>query len=255
MRASPHYPVYVTPHPSVPGGCVYNGSADFTQRLPINGEGVIEYENDVFVGRLLVHVRGLETTDPSVFAGKRRAFHVAAQGRFKRPYRVAAMCAGQEFEAPIRGYGRAVEFACEQILRACAKVFSKTTIVDAHGERPFFLNPLVAAAQVINVARPGEEPDIWAAEEDCRLLSPALAGPGGAPVPADRRRKWADDPANVEGLWYDPDLVYTVHVWQHVSPLLEDALFAYMLAMGGGEGAKDGRRTGSGMHTHTHHNN
>jgi hypothetical protein len=47
-------------------------------------------------------------------------------------------------------------------------VFSKTTIVDAHGERPAFYNPLIAACQLINVAREGEEPDMWTAKEDCR---------------------------------------------------------------------------------------
>jgi hypothetical protein len=153
------------------------------------------------------------------------------------------------------------------------QVFSKTTIVDAHGERPYFLNPLIAAAQLINVARPGEEPAIWEAEEDCRwgllclaaraelagpspdvparsssrlkasaararpaahrrtrptpppapssrhprLIHPDLADADGNPLPVEARRKWADNPANVEGLWYDTDLVYTIHAWQHVS--------------------------------------
>lgn len=36
--------------------------------------------------------------------------------------RVAAQCTGQEFAIPISSFGRSVEFICEQILRACAKV-------------------------------------------------------------------------------------------------------------------------------------
>jgi hypothetical protein len=38
------------------------------------------------------------------------------------------------------------------------------------GERPHVTGPLCAAAQMLNVARPGEEPGLEAAEEDTRLL-------------------------------------------------------------------------------------
>jgi len=48
-------------------------------------------------------------------------------------------------------------------------------------------------------------------------MSPELADATGAPMSAERRRKWCDEPANVDGLTYDPDLVYTFHMWQHVS--------------------------------------
>jgi hypothetical protein len=47
VRASPHYPVVVTPNPSLPGDHTYNGSHDLTAHLSING-GVIEWENDLF---------------------------------------------------------------------------------------------------------------------------------------------------------------------------------------------------------------
>jgi len=83
--------------------------------------------------------------------------------------RLASQCTGQEFNVPIHG-GKTVEFILEQILRACAKVFTKTTRVDAHCERPYFLNPLCAAAQLMNVSLPGQEPDIWDVKEDCRCV-------------------------------------------------------------------------------------
>lgn len=47
--------------------------------------------------------------------------------------------------------------------------FSQTCQVDVKCEHPYFLNPLLAACQLVNVARPGEEPkDLYAAQEDCR---------------------------------------------------------------------------------------
>ncbi|KIY92704.1 hypothetical protein MNEG_15260 [Monoraphidium neglectum] len=47
VRASPHYPVLVTPDPSQKGGPSYNGSHDLTQPMPINGEAV-EWENELW---------------------------------------------------------------------------------------------------------------------------------------------------------------------------------------------------------------
>ncbi|GBF89589.1 hypothetical protein Rsub_02307 [Raphidocelis subcapitata] len=214
MRAASSRPVYLTPDPSVTG-IVYNASPDMTQLLPVNTESFV-VDSEIFVGKVEVKMRGLATTDASAFDGKRRHLHVAAQGRFKRAVRLAAQCTGQEFNIPIHG-GRSAEIILETILRTCAKVFSRTTIVDAHGERPYFLNPLAASAQLVNVALPGEEPeDMWAAEEDCRLVHPALADAAGNPVSSDKRRRWCDEPANIEGLMVDTDLVYTLQLWQHM---------------------------------------
>ncbi len=63
-----------------------------------------------------------------------------------------------------------------QTVQACAKVFTKTTRVDAHGERPYFLNPLIAATQLFNVSLPGQEPGLWDATEDCRWVVYSLVG-------------------------------------------------------------------------------
>jgi hypothetical protein len=55
IRASPHYPVLVTPDPSAPN-ITYEGSNDPTKALGINGH-VIEYENELWkVRRLLCSV-------------------------------------------------------------------------------------------------------------------------------------------------------------------------------------------------------
>ncbi|KAI8474441.1 MAG: hypothetical protein J3K34DRAFT_407807 [Monoraphidium minutum] len=214
VRASRHYPVVVTPNPSV-GSTTYNGSASPQQHLELNGPQ-IAVDGDLWKGNVIIHMANLLTTDKSVFAGKKRLVHVAAQGRFKRRVRAAAVCTGQEFHIPIAGGNTGAEWILEQVLRACARVFSKTTIVDAHGECPSFYNPIIAACQLINVARQGEEPDMWGAKEDARLLSPALCDGRGRPMEADKRRKWCDDPDNVEGLAFDPDLVYTFHIYQHM---------------------------------------
>jgi hypothetical protein len=67
IRSSPHYPVVVTPNPSLPGDHTYNGSNNLTAPLAING-GVIEWDNDIFQGRMVMHLRG----EDGVEKGKRR---------------------------------------------------------------------------------------------------------------------------------------------------------------------------------------
>jgi len=80
---------------------------------------------------------------------------------------VSTFLTGQEFHVPV---GHGLEWIAEHIMRFCAKVFSKTTIVSAHGDNPHFLNPVMPACQLVNISRKGEEPDLWTAEEDCRCV-------------------------------------------------------------------------------------
>lgn len=217
IRASPHYPVLVTPDPSQTNNPVYDGSPDLTRAMPINGP-VLEWENDLWKGRIAIHLRGLATTDDSVFAGKKRYSWGCAQGVFKRPLLAKDICVGQEVEVPVRGgHG---EVLIQWIVTQIAHNFSKTCDVDVSCDYPYFLNPLLAACQLVNVSKPGEEPqDLYAAQEDCRLLHPDLAGKDGAPVPADKRRKWCDIPSNMVDLEIRTDLVYTFQWWQHLVDL------------------------------------
>ncbi|GBF92361.1 hypothetical protein Rsub_05563 [Raphidocelis subcapitata] len=220
LRASPHRPVLVTADPGVTGPRYCGGPFDPAAALPINGKA-FDVDSDMFKGRLVIHINGLATTDPAVFAGKKRTIHIAAQGKFKRRVRVGALCTGQEYHAPM---GKGLEWLSEQLMRGTAKMFSRTTLVNAHGSEPYFLNPVMAACQLVNVSEEGREPEIFAATEDCRrgsvgvcaLLTPALRDASGQPLPAERRRRWCDDPAHLEGLYFGTDHVYTFHVWQHL---------------------------------------
>jgi hypothetical protein len=52
---------------------------------------------------------------------------------------------------------------------------------------------------------------------------PCTMGPAGAPMSADKRRKWCDNPKNLEGKMFDTNNVYTFHIWQ-VSTGANDAI-------------------------------
>lgn len=97
------------------------------------------------------------------------------QGRFKRPVDADGLCMGQEFLKA----GNVPPWVGEMVLTAAAKVFSSSTQVDIYARLPYFMNPVLAACQMVNVSRPGEEPQLTEAEEDMRLFSADLADKQG----------------------------------------------------------------------------
>lgn len=66
---------------------------------------------------------------------------------------------------------------------AAAKMFSSTTRVcpsTANGQIAGFLNPVMASCQLVHVAEPGQEPGMWEAGEDMRLVCEELMDKAGA---------------------------------------------------------------------------
>lgn len=48
----------------------------------------------------------------------------------------------------------------EMVLTAVAKSFSNSTQVDVRTAIPHFMNPALAACQLVNVSKPGKEPKV-----------------------------------------------------------------------------------------------
>jgi hypothetical protein len=82
---------------------------------------------------------------------------------------------GQEFVKA----GNVPPWVGEMVLTAAAKVFSSSTQVDIYAKLPYFMNPVLAACQIVNVAVPGSEPSLTEAGEDMRLFAPELADKTG----------------------------------------------------------------------------
>lgn len=215
-------PVIVSPNPMVKQQEI-NGRTDPGHEIPING-GPMTINTSLFQGTLEVHLKGLPTSQKRVFEGKKRFFQIMCQGRFKRPVDADGLCMGQEFVKA----GNVPPWVGEMVLTAAAKVFSSSTQVDIYAKLPYFMNPVLAACQLVNVAVPGQEPALTEATEDMRLFSPDLADKKGEPLPADRRRKWCDTPKNLAGKQFSPDYVYTFHIWQHLIDFS-----TYSLSVGG----------------------
>jgi hypothetical protein len=226
FRASPNSPIIVTPNPMATSQrCGPSLSPDPRQHVPINGTTLFPFETDTFAGTVAIDLRNLPTTRPEIFNdGKRRLFHVVIQGRFRRRVAASSFCIGQEFVKP----GNAPPWIGELVLSAAARSFSASTHVDARGKLPYFMNPVLAACQLANVSRAGEEPqDPWEAQEDLRLWAPELVVDGGEagsattdqrPMPSEQRRRWCDCSQNLAQRNFEPreDLVWTFHVYQHL---------------------------------------
>lgn len=100
----------------------------------------------------------------------------SSQGRFKRAVDADGLCMGQEFVKA----GNVPALVSELVLTAAAKVFSNSTQVDIYAMLPYFMNPILAACQLVNVSKPGSEPKLAEATEDMRLFAPELVDKHGA---------------------------------------------------------------------------
>uniref|UniRef100_A0A383W1Y2 Domain of unknown function at the cortex 1 domain-containing protein n=1 Tax=Tetradesmus obliquus TaxID=3088 RepID=A0A383W1Y2_TETOB len=207
-------PVVVMRNP-VAGPLDVGGSTELSEPVPFNTDEPIPYESSLFKGTMHLHIRGLENTKEHKFSGKKRFLHIAFQGRFKRDVKASDFWSGHEWFS----VSDMVPTSFVNIgYTAAAKMFSSTTRVcpsTSNGQVAGFLNPVLASCQLVNVSKPGQEPDMWEAEEDMRLLSDALTDKNGNPMPAEKRRRWFDSPANAGSVLISKDYVYTWHVWQH----------------------------------------
>ncbi|GBF87352.1 hypothetical protein Rsub_00063 [Raphidocelis subcapitata] len=207
-------PVIVTGAPALHGIQTLNGSPDQTAQLPLNTRAM-DVETDLFKGRIQLTIRGTPGAEAAARPGGalscgRRSFHVAIQGRFKRAISAAELLSGQEYPKAPR-----TPSLMHFVFSGAARVFAATNEVHVkEGEPMHFHYPAIASAQLINVSRPGEEPDPLEAEEDVTLWAPDVAGRGGAPLASAARARFFDKPSNLAGRVVGPEYVWTMHIHQ-----------------------------------------
>jgi hypothetical protein len=207
-------PVVIMRNP-IAGKQVLAGDSDVSKPVPVNTKEPITLDSPLFQGTISVQIRGLKSSDDKYFTGKKRYTHVVMQGRFKHDVSASDLWTGHEwFQVSDLVPTSFVSIG----YTAAAKMFSSTTRVcpsTTNGQIAGFLNPVLASCQLVNVSRPGEEPEAWDAQEDMRLLSTELSDKNGDPLPAEKRRRWFDNPTNASSVLMSKDYVYTWHIWQH----------------------------------------
>lgn len=208
-------PIIATGHPKLQGSQVIDNNSDTAAPISLN-ERVLDIETDMFKGKMLLCVRGSPNTAAAAGPGgplacKSRTFHIAMQGSFKEPVPADVLVSGQEFPKPPKISASFMHF----VFSGASKVFASTNDVFVQEGKPMhFKFPVLAAAQLINVSRPGEEPPLLEAAEDVRAWCPELASKCGGPAPPEKRRRFFDIPANLAGRVLGTEFVWTLHLHQ-----------------------------------------
>eukprot|EP00882_Tetradesmus_deserticola_P027925 GHRQ01031071.1.p1 GENE.GHRQ01031071.1~~GHRQ01031071.1.p1 ORF type:complete len:145 (-),score=73.64 GHRQ01031071.1:71-505(-) len=89
--------------------------------------------------------------------------------------------------------------------------------LDTSGSCPHILAPLIAAAQVVNVSKPGQEPSMLDAEEDMTAFDASLVGGwSGKALTGCKRRALFGGKAARQGRCFDTQHVWTFQVYDHL---------------------------------------
>jgi len=173
---------------------------------------VFAVDNALFTGQIFVRLRDCDHEDQlgGYFVGKGRRLSVVVQGRVKSATSMGDCFTGYEFELPFQNVpARWLVSAGLAVIRKIAPTMSE----DVLSQRPYFLNPLFQTIQLLNVAQPGEEPEItaWPLSESTSLLGGVFSN-----KTFDRiaRKKYFARRENGHKHMLLPDLVYTMEFYE-----------------------------------------
>ena len=119
-----------------------------------------EIDSDIFKGRMIVYLRGLENTPPEIFEGKARTIQLAIQGKFKRPIAMNDCVIGQCLSRPLQNLpSRWLLALCARVVRGFGEKWGIELSMPTD-ERPFMLAPIALAAQAMSCEYEGDVQDI-----------------------------------------------------------------------------------------------
>ena len=172
----------------------------------------IPFESDLFIGKAYIIIDGLADSPHSYFKRKNRKFQFVIQGQFKQRTPFCNVYTGQVLDEPVN------QLPAKWLVRTALNLLSKfqpAIKVNLIGNKPYILSPLAAAAQKIIVSKPGDEPsvskNIYFSTEDM-----ALQGDEFENMDRIRRRAFFSKRSNLANYYYDPELVYTFDLYQHI---------------------------------------
>lgn len=194
-------------------------------QVPLNTGRRLHFETDSFKGCAVLWVQGLPSSPSDLFSNRNRKTSITVQGRFKRPSGLEDICTGQEFSrTPVNLPARwLVDSVLVKIVRSISPSMSIGPL-----SKPYLLVPMVAAAQIINVALPGDEPDpSREIPENMTLYDDTLVDQKGSPLMWSKRQKVFRDAKMRK------DRVFTEeHVWTFTMYQSQVNLASYVLDVG-----------------------
>lgn len=185
--------------------------------MPLSGgiSAVHRFESPLFAGTVQAVFRlppGQQATEAAkLLAGKSRQVWVMIQGRVKHPIALDDLLCGSWYDRPLRLPVRAI---LNPAIEWLGRRLGGGLDMRLGGQQPHIVGVMAAAAQLLNVSRPGQEPTMAEAEDDARLLLMPGAE-GGEPVTAACRRAFFRRPTNRAGRFFTPDMVITTGYFDH----------------------------------------
>eukprot|EP01059_Diplonema_ambulator_P001053 TRINITY_DN10810_c0_g1_i1.p1 TRINITY_DN10810_c0_g1~~TRINITY_DN10810_c0_g1_i1.p1 ORF type:complete len:427 (+),score=81.73 TRINITY_DN10810_c0_g1_i1:38-1318(+) len=124
--------------------------------LPLNSTKATPFESTLFVGEMLLRIRGVPNgaEDPwsGVYQGKKRTMAVIVQGQFKKRISYNDAKSGFECSKPL-----SVSILAKTAIAMC-KVVQPGLESDVSGPKPYVRNFLAASADALTVSPPGTTP-------------------------------------------------------------------------------------------------
>lgn len=219
-----HRPLFVRPHPEPCGGTLdvsvksieEKTVKEVTPNISCPVGAPFEFESDLFKGRVLFRVRGLETSanldqDKEYFEGKNRYNQFIIQGRFKeKGIRINDVSYGGEFKRRLK---LAPPAFVQKMITAVFDRINPGVQFRLNAPEPSVLVNLAASVQNIRADVPGEEPDITSLEIE--EFNDNFGGgseddkTGSWPKDRKERKRMFANFKKSSEMTFDTDLVYT----------------------------------------------
>ena len=192
---------------------------ELTDTCPVNTESALEFETDIFKGKVVCRFLGLGGETPEQFYIERSkicnniAFQVVVQGEFKERIRMDQLVTGGEFKRPFQNIPpRTIVYTGQELF----KVITPGLACDVTADEPYYLALLGGLVSQMSVETKETAPNILDFEipEQCDKIE----GNDGffqngkhlnMQARGTRRVKELANPATAKKYYYEPGLIYT----------------------------------------------
>jgi hypothetical protein len=192
---------------------------ELTDTCPVNTETALEFETDIFKGKVVCRFLGIKGATPEEFYIERGkicnniAFQVVVQGEFKERIRMDQVVTGGEFRRPFENIPpRTIVYTGQELF----KVITPGLACDVTADEPYYLALLGGLVSQMSVDTKDTVPNIldFVIPEQCDIIE----GNNGffqdgkhldVQTRGSRRVKQLANPATAKQYYYEPGLVYT----------------------------------------------
>ncbi|CAL6279318.1 unnamed protein product [Bathycoccus prasinos] len=192
---------------------------ELTDTCPVNTETALEFETDIFKGKVVCRFLGMEGETPEQFYIERGqicnniAFQVVVQGEFKERIRMDQVVTGGEFKRPFENIPpRTIVYTGQELF----KVITPGLACDVTANEPYYLALLGGLVSQMSVDTKETVPNIldFMIPEHCDIVEGNDGFFQGVKhlnmqARGSRRVKELANPATAKKYYYEPGLIYT----------------------------------------------